>query len=101
MSLPSFNTRIQEFSLMQSAWATQLDPVINLPTNKGLILKEVQLVTGSNLVNHRLSRNLQGWFIIRQRGPASVYDTQDTNQQSTLTLSLVSSANVSVDLFVF
>lgn len=86
---------------MQSQWATQLDPVINLPTNQGTILKDVALVNGTTLVNHLLGRKLQGWFIIRQRGPASVYDTQDNNQQQNLTLSLVSSAAVNVDLFVF
>ena len=101
MSLPSFNTKIQELSLMQSAWASTLDPIVNLPTSNWIILKEIALVTGTNEVNHKLGRKLQGWYIVRQRSAARVYDTQDANNTPNLTLSLTSDANVTVDLFVF
>lgn len=101
MALPKYKSDDQSLTLMQSAWASQLDPVIELPTNNGLILKQVRLIIGSNIVNTRLSRNLQGWYIVRQRGLASIYDTQDSNSQPNLTLLLTSSANVTVDIFVF
>jgi predicted RNA binding protein YcfA (HicA-like mRNA interferase family) len=100
-ALPQFQSNDKDFSLMQNAWATILNPVIALPINKGLILKNIALVTGSNKVNHRLGRKLQGWFLVRKRGSADIYDEQDSNQMPSLTLSLNSSADVTVDIFVF
>lgn len=82
-------------------WASQLDPMLANPSNNASILKSVSLAAGSNTVNHLLGRPLQGWRIVRQRALASVYDTQDSNPTPALTLSLVSSAAVTVDLEVF
>lgn len=101
MSLPIYNTQSKDLTLLQTNWASQLDPVINQPINQGHILKNVSLLTGTNLVNHLLQRNLQGWFIVRQRSAGLFYDTQDSNQMSQLYLKLVSDSNVSVDIFVF
>lgn len=86
---------------MQNQWATAIEPVLNNPVIQGLILPNIALTTGSNSVNHRLARKLVGWYIVRQRGPASIYDTQDANQMPQLTLSLTSSADVVVDIAVF
>lgn len=101
MALPSFNTKDVTLSLMQSAWAKTLDPIIELPINHSVLLKNVQLVSGANKINHRLDRKLQGWIIVRKRASSDIYDTQDSNQQPTLTLALQSSANVVVDIMVF
>lgn len=87
--------------LMRTQWSQAIDPVITNPLNNASILKNVSLMTGANVINHKLGQNLQGWWIIRQRASASVFDTQDTNQIPQLTLNLTSSANVVVDLAVF
>lgn len=87
--------------MMQTTWAQALDPVIANPLNSVLILKNQVLATGANVVNHKLGRKLEGWFLIRQRAAASIYDTQDTNQMPQLTLTLESSADVVVDIGVF
>lgn len=101
-TLPSFNTDILELSLMQSKWASQIEPVLSKPWNSGLILKNVSLATGANMINHKLQRKLQGWIPIRFQGVwAQIYDNQNLNQSPELTLSLVSSAPVMVDLIVF
>lgn len=97
MSLP------QNLSLNQMAntWATQLDPIIANPMTNPTILKSIKLATGTNSINHLLSRNLQGWTISRIRASATIYDTQDTNPMPSLTLQLVASAPVVVDLVVW
>ena len=101
MSLPKFATDDQSLSQLQSTWAKQLDPLLRQPTSQGLLLKAVPLQAGANVVNHLLGRKLQGWNIVRSRAAATVYDTQDINNTPALTLNLVSSAPVLVDLFVF
>lgn len=87
--------------MMQTEWAQQLDPIIANPTVDNLILKNVSLVTGTNVINHKLGRTLQGWNPVRVRANATIYDQQDTNQTPQLTLILVASAPVVVDLVVF
>lgn len=101
MSLPLFQTALRELSMLQSAWTRVLDPVIMLPTNSGRIIKGVELVIGTNEIDHKLGRKLQGWYTVRKRGVGNFYDTQDTNNNAALTLQLVSDAVVSVDIFVF
>lgn len=87
---------------MLTAWASQLNPVITNPITKGIVLKNVQLAVGQNVINHKLGRILQGWNSTRIRNVAAqIYDTQDSNQTPQLTLNLVSDAAVTVDLFVF
>lgn len=83
---------------MQSSWARALEPLLKDPTNNGLILKNVVLINGVTVVNHRLGRMLQGWNLVDINGAASVYRSQPKNN---LTLTLTSSAAVTVDLFVF
>lgn len=87
--------------MLQTTWSQQLNPVVNLPTNRGNILKSVPLAAGINSISHKLGRKLQGWFLVRQRGAAQIYDNQDSETMPDLMLQLVSSANVSVDIFVF
>lgn len=72
-----------------------------IPMNSGQILSNQVLATGSNTINTGLNRALIGWFIVRQRAAATIYDLQDTNTNPTQTLILSSSAAVSVDIFVF
>lgn len=101
MALPVFKDHNTNFMLMQNQWSRQLNPVLANPITNASILKGVALKTGTNTVNTLLGAPLQGWSIVRQRGLASVYDEQDSNPRPNLTLVLVSSADVVVDLMVF
>jgi hypothetical protein len=101
MALPIYKSEDQELMLMQTAWASKLNPVVNQPQSSGVLLKQVSLAVGDNTIDHRLGRNLQGWQIVRIRAAATIYDKQDTNQLQSLTLVLNSSAPVVVDIFVF
>lgn len=100
-SLPIFQTDDQALSLLQTKWASVLNPVIKNPANLPIILNNVVLINGTTVVNHLLGRKLQGWKVILQNAAASIYDGQSTNQTPELTLVLVSNALVTVSLEVF
>lgn len=85
----------------QTTWAAQIQPVLNKPWNSGILLENVVLASGANVVSHRLGRKLVGWIPTRVRADATLFDTQDTNPTPGLTLQLTSSAAVTVDLIVF
>ncbi len=99
--LPFFQTDDRTLSQLQTRWRQELNPLLALPLNQGIILENVALANGSTQVNHLLGRRLNGWILTRVRASATIYDTQDANKTPATTLTLVSNAVVTVDLFVF
>ncbi len=91
----------QTLDQLQAKWPAILDPIVKNPSNNASILKNISLASGTNTINHLLGRTLQGWQIVRQRASATIYDLQDANQTPQLTLVLVASAPVVVDVQVF
>lgn len=102
MALPKFQSEDSAMNMLQTQWASQLDPLLAKPLSSGLLLKDVELQSGNNTINHRLGRKLQGWIITRMQDAfAQVYDKQSTNQMTDKTLILNSNGAVTVDLMVF
>ena len=58
-------------------------------------------IDGTKTVSHGLERVLEGYFVMRKDAPADVYDAQGDNKTPGKTLDLVSTAVVTVDLWVF
>lgn len=84
--------------LMQTQWAALLNPLLKSPLSSVVFLADVVLISGVTVVNHKLGRTMQGWFITDRNGPASVYRSSPMNGA---TLTLTSSAAVTVNLAVF
>lgn len=82
-------------------WASILDPIIANPANNSLLLKNLVLTIGQNVINHTLGRKLQGWILCDIDGIANIYSTQATNSMPALTLNLTSDANCTISLLVF
>lgn len=101
MSLPQFNTTDRILAMLQSQWANSLDPVLANPLVQGQLLPNITVATGSNTINHKLSRKLQGYIVVMQSAPATFYDTQATNPTPAQTLQLVSSGPAVLTLWVF
>lgn len=88
-------------SQMQTKWASILNPLLGNPSAQSIILPNVMLASGLNVVNHKLDKPLTGWRIIRINASATIYDSQDQNKMPDLTLLLNSSAPCMVSLEVF
>ena len=98
--LPQFQSSDQAISLLQSKWASIIQPVLDLPSNNAVILSNIVL-SSSSVISHTLGRELSGWHIVRQRGSATIYDRQDTNLNPDKTLLLSASSGVRVDILCF
>lgn len=98
MRLPIFQSDSQPMTLLQTQWSQMINPVISLPQNQGVMLKEVELLTGTNIINHRLGRRPQGWMLTDISAAATVYRSFPFND---LTLTLTSSAAAVVNIYVF
>lgn len=101
MSLPIFQSEHPVMMLMQTQWASQLDKLLSNPIVGGNLITNIDMIAGTNVINHRLGKKLQGWIVVGQNADANFYDRQSTNSMPNLTLQLVSSAIVTINLYVF
>lgn len=100
-SLPSFQTDSKDLQLLQNRWSTIINPVLLLPQNSSIILTNIHLSVGDNIIPHKLNRNLLGWQTCRLRAWSQIYDKQDSNPNPEIFLYLNSSADTHIDLVVF
>ncbi len=82
----------------QNQWASIINPVLSNPQNNAALLTGVVLKNGVTVINHKLGRKPQGWFIADQTAAAQIYRSAAFND---LTLTLTSNAAVTVSLGVF
>lgn len=98
MALPIFKNMDQPFQLMQSQWASQLNPVLANPMTNIQILENISLVTGTNVINHKLNQTQQGWMLVDLQGAVIPYRNAPFNSK---TLSLFASGPVICSIGVF
>jgi hypothetical protein len=98
MGLPIQQTNILPLSLMQNTWSAQLNPVLANPvTNPGL-LTGISIVSGVNVINHKLGRPMQGWKVTDINAAITLYRSQPFNS-STLTLTASGAAIINLEVF--
>ena len=97
----SLSTVIQVINKIVNYLNSLLQNFIGKPQFSSILLSNVSLTTGLNMVPHTLNTTLTGWQIVRQRGFAILYDDQDDNPNQGTYLYLVSSQPVVVDILVF
>lgn len=97
-ALPIILSPFQDLTMMQTRWASILNPFLGSPINNANLLTGIKLINGTTVVNHLLSRQMQGWWIVDIDAAATVYRSAPFNAQ---TLTLISSAACTVNLGVF
>lgn len=85
-------------SQMQTKWKSILDPIIASPMVGVSILPNVSLANGVTVINHKLGRTQQGWFLVDKQEYGDVKRTAAFND---LTLTLTASAAMTVNIGVF
>jgi len=98
LQLPKIQTTDQDLQLMQTKWISILNPLLAQPLSSSNILSNISLVNGNNVINHKLARKMQGWFMTDINAAATIYRNAPFNDE---TLTLHSSANCVVNLLVF
>ena len=95
-------TSDEDLNSVQESVETTLDPFIKNDLLDGTFLNGVSLESGKdNIINHKLNRQIKGWIITSIDSSATVYDKQSTNNLKDLTLILRTSADCTVNLYVF
>jgi hypothetical protein len=95
------NFNDDEVSRFQENVAQSIDSITFSPIIDGIILHNVPIVIGDNIINHKLQRDLTGWVIILKDTAANIYDKQNEITRKELFLKLNSDAVTTVDIWVF
>lgn len=90
-----------DWPLASPRWASTINPILANPLVNGRVLSNVPVVTGRNVINHGLQRDLQGYFLVMNNAAVTFYDSQLTNQRPDLTLILNASGAATISLYVF
>jgi hypothetical protein len=93
----------REINTIQYNIGEALDQLLGKDHLDSRIVKNKVLLPGVvNKVEHNLTRDLQGWIVIRNHGSYSiVWDMQDSNPSPHLLLYLMTPVKCTVDLLVF
>lgn len=86
------------YDMHQTAWAQQLDPIIRNQLLQGILIQNISLKTGVNVINHKLGRKQIGYIITDIDSAAIIYRSQPLNA---LTLTLTSDADATISLWMF
>ena len=90
-----------EWDLANPKWAATLNPLLGNPLVNGQILSGIVVKSGTNVINHGLTRKLQGYIVILNSANVTFYDSQQTNQMPDRTLQLIASGAATISLYVF
>lgn len=102
IKLPSQQTNDRQLNTFQTALASALQPITMNPIAACTIITKVTLTSGKiNVIPVGLPQALQGWFLVRSRANALVWDSQDTNTTPSQNLLLNTTADTVVDIAIF
>jgi hypothetical protein len=87
---------------LQDGVEASLTSVLDKLVVNGQLLEGIALAVGDNIIEHKLDRDLRGWFIVRASAGVQVYDKQDEDNLLTQRfLKLTSDATATVSIWVF
>lgn len=102
IKLPNQQTSDRQLNTFQTALSSALQPITSNPIAACTILSNVTLTAGQTTpVPIGLSQPLIGWFIVRLRGNALIWDSQDSNTTPSQNLLLNTTATVIADIAIF
>ncbi len=87
------------WELAQTKWASDINPILGLPILAGNQINSVSLTANvPKAINHLLQRLPQGWFLVDINANATVWRSA---LWTNTTLTLESSANVTISVYVY
>jgi hypothetical protein len=85
------------WDLAQTKWAATLNPLLATPLLSGSLVSATLLASKPQAINHLLSRQPQGWFLVDNTANAVIWRTAWGNT----TLTLEATANTTISIWVF
>lgn len=89
-------SRIQEFTKQSFDELPTKFPLLN-----GAFVEDVEITSSDTPINHKLSRNITGWAVVRKDAQGDVWESATVNPRPRDQVILKSSATVTVTLYFF
>lgn len=86
------------WNLMNPKLASILNPLLAMPQSSAQLIIGFNLVTGANIIPHKLGRQMQGWSLTDLTATITVYRSAPFNSK-TLTLTASGPATVNIEVF--
>lgn len=99
MNIPLLKSDLPALDMYQTRLKSILDPVLAKEILQGHLLSDLIVVAGANVINHKLGRNIIGWFIVDATAAVTAYRSGNINATN-ITLTFSGGAS-SVSLWVF
>lgn len=96
--MPSPLSSKLDWVLANPLWAASLNPILSNPLNTSQILTGISLVTGANIIPHKLGKIMQGWNLTDINSGVTVYRSAPFNSTN-LTLTSSGPATVNIEVF--
>ncbi len=101
-SFRKLGSESREMQKVQQSVQEAIKPVRDSKILDGVLLTNVSLTSGvTNNIEHRLNRKPFGFIVVRKRGAADIWDSQDSNQLANRTFALECDADVEIDIWIF
>jgi len=91
----------RNISQLQSNVDQAVSDVIKAPILNGRLVDDVKLTSAPTRIEHKLGRKPSGYIIVKRNADAQVYDSLANEESPTLFLPLISSADVTVSIWIF
>ena len=102
LTIPADFPMARVFNNAQDHVESVMDPVLNSAIIDGVIIEDVDLVSGSfTSVEHKLGRKPRGYLVIRKSAAETVYEDAGDYDNRKLFIKLKASGTVTVNLWVF
>ncbi len=104
MSLPRFDrlqTASVELNRVQDRVGLPLDRLTGIGLLDGVLVEDVEMASGLNILQHGLGREVRGYLLVRSDADVRVYDDATASPQPALYHRLQATAAATVSLWVF
>lgn len=100
-SLKKIRTSDADLKNVQDSIELVLDQIIRKGILDGILIEDVSLVSGSNIVDHTLDRAPKGFIIVSRNANQQVWNGTSTKVIPKRNINLVTSGAVTVSLWFF
>ena len=91
----------EEVTRLQSHIKTALNPLLELPIQDGILIKDLSIETTDTRVNHGLGRQFEGFILTKLNANAVVYESTTANPSKDRYILLKAGSAVTADIYFF
>jgi hypothetical protein len=97
-----FSTDDRDIMALQANMRDFANDITALNILNYVLIRDINLVTGQiNKINHKLNRNIIGYYVVRKNVAADIWDEQNQNNLPKSTLDLQTNADCKISLIIF